>query len=428
MNNLNSDKYILWDVILRKEFFWWLIYNLKIKNYKQINKDAYLILRLLNKPLSRDEIILNLKYNGLKIENIDLDNFLTHFLIDSEIIKYNWNNHKTKSMMFFDNIEFENMRTDHLNFPTNVSIYITQRCPKTCKHCVTRANPNAPCDDELNKEQWINVLKNIRKNWWTTIVFSWGEPMIKEWIFDIIEEADKLNLSILLLSDFDWINEEIVNRIKNLKNLEDFQISLDWASNETHDWIRWNGSFQKAMYRMNLLKKAWIKYTVSTVIHKKNLPELDKIVKLVKELWATYHYVSPLSPYGRWKIMDKFLLSEEELKILWQSYIKYISEWTIKSRNAYWINNVDKVNDADFSPFKKSLTLISNWFYNFSIKWQWDCYLDSKLWSDKILKLWNILEDDLLNIWNNPILDKIRWTYKENKSIYINQENLNNYI
>ena len=53
-------KYKLWNIILRKEFFWWIIYNLTIKNYKQINKDAYLILRLLKFPLTLEDLICGL--------------------------------------------------------------------------------------------------------------------------------------------------------------------------------------------------------------------------------------------------------------------------------------------------------------------------------------------------------------------------------
>jgi MoaA/NifB/PqqE/SkfB family radical SAM enzyme len=67
-------------------------------------------------------------------------------------------------MLFFDDVTYSDMKTDRLNAPTNMSIYITQRCPKACKHCVSRSAPNALDNDELNKEQWFNVLKDIRKS------------------------------------------------------------------------------------------------------------------------------------------------------------------------------------------------------------------------------------------------------------------------
>ena len=420
-------KYKLWNIILRKEFFWWIIYNLTIKNYKQINKDAYLILRLLKFPLTLEDLICELKKDDLDIDIKELEKFINDFTKDNTIVIDN-DNIDYESMIFFDNIEYNEMKTDRLNAPTNMSIYITQRCPKACKHCVSRSAPNAPHNDELDKEQWFKVLNDIRKSWVTTIVISWWEPMIKENIFDILEEADRLKLSIILLSDYDEMSEDIAEKIKNIKNLEDFQVSLDWATKDIHDWMRWEWSFDKAMKRMKLLTNAWIKYTVSSVMHKKNLSEMTDMVNLVKNLWATFHYISPLSPYWRWTLLKDYLLNDDELKILWQSYIKYMRDWLLKNRNSFWIKNIDKANDPNFHPFKKSLTLISNWFYNFSIKWQWDCYLDSKLWSSKTLKLWNILDNNLLEIWNNPSLDKIRWTYWDNRSIYINEEKLINYV
>ncbi|MDD2907127.1 MAG: radical SAM protein [Candidatus Gracilibacteria bacterium] len=422
-----NTKFKLGNIILRKEFFGGIIYNHTIKNYKQINKDAYLILRLLNKPLTINELINTLKLSDLDIEIQDLEKFFNDFSKDKTII-VDSDESDSEAMIFFDNIDYKDMKTDRLNAPTNMSIYITQRCPKACKHCVSRSAPNAPHDYELNKEQWFKVLKDIRNSGVTTIVISGGEPMIKENIFDIIEEADRLKLSLILLSDYDEMTENIANRIKNIKNLEDFQVSLDGATEKTHDWMRGEGSFEKSKKRMKLLANAGIKYTVSSVIHKNNLFELESMVKLVNELGATFHYISPLSPYGRGFFMNKYLLSDDELKILGQSYIKYVRDGLVRTRNSYWVNNVGKADDKDFHPFKKSLTLISNGFYNFSVKWQGDCYLDSKLGSSGTLKLGNVLENSILEIWNNPKLDKLRGTYGENKSIYINEENINNYI
>ena len=88
------------------------------------------------------------------------------------------------------------------------------------------------------------------------------------------------------------MSEDIAEKIKNIKNLEDFQVSLDWATKDIHDWMRWEWSFDKAMKRMKLLTNAWIKYTVSSVMHKKNLSEMTDMVNLVKNLWATFHYIS----------------------------------------------------------------------------------------------------------------------------------------
>jgi len=69
-------KYKLWNIILRKEFFWWIIYNLDIKNYIQINKDAYLILTLLKNPLTINELTNKLKEKWFEIDNEKLKDFL----------------------------------------------------------------------------------------------------------------------------------------------------------------------------------------------------------------------------------------------------------------------------------------------------------------------------------------------------------------
>jgi len=104
-------KYKLWNIILRKEFFWWIIYNLTIKNYKQINKDAYLILRLLKFPLTLEDLICELKKDDLDIDIKELEKFINDFTKDNTIVIDN-DNIDYESMIFFDNIEYNEMKTD----------------------------------------------------------------------------------------------------------------------------------------------------------------------------------------------------------------------------------------------------------------------------------------------------------------------------
>lgn len=68
--------------------------------------------------------------------------------------------------------------------------------------------------------------------------------------------------------------------------------------------------------------------------------------------------------------MLKDLLNDAELRIFGQTYLRLITEGVISTRNSFWAKSANKIYDPLFHPFKDSLTLISNGFYNFSIKWQ----------------------------------------------------------
>lgn len=223
-----------------------------------------------------------LKKDDLDIEESDLLKFIRDFQKDKTIVEFDGIS-KTH-LVFFDEKPFEEMSTDHLNAPTNLSIYITQKCTKACRHCVSDSTPSAHTEDELKKDQWIPVLKHLRAAGITTLVFSGGEPLTKEGIFDILQEADKLNFSIILLTDFDDISQEHIDKIKSIRNLEDLQVSLDGASAEIHDWIRGVGSFEKSMRRMRMLRESGVVYTISSVIHKNNLNQIEDMARLGNEL------------------------------------------------------------------------------------------------------------------------------------------------
>lgn len=404
-------------IIIRKEWFGCLVCNTYSGQFFQFNEDTFEILKELKKLLTAKEMQRNLKQKELIISLKDLESFLQEMHND-EIVTLN--NRPQGAMVFFE--DKHPLRKDCLVSPSSVTIYITNVCSKTCKHCVTKASPLASQDTEYTPEKWFLILKKLRDFGVCALVFTGGEPFLKDGIFDILKKADEMNFSISILSDFDNINSKHIALLKNLHHLVDFQISLDGKSETVHDAIRGKGSFHKALRRMKLLQNHNITYTISTTINNRNINEIDEIVDISKKYGAKYLYLNPLAPYGRAKeTMQDWLLSEDQLYWLGKKYLRLTASGEIDPGNPFWKENVSKIEDDQFYPFKGALTAVSLGIYNFSIGSTGECYLDSKMKSENILYLGNALTDNLETMWHNTKLNHLREHYSSAPFTFIDQ-------
>lgn len=411
-------KHQLKNAVLRKEYFGGLLANLDERTYHQINEDGFNILKLMTSPISGSELhqALNKEYD-IPIEELE-----TFIRIMSEINIITNQEGTCYSKIYFDDIK--DCPRDHLNAPTSVSIYITQFCPKECRHCITRSSPYVDRSSELSTEQWKIAIDKLRAYGCLSIVFTGGDCLSRKDIFEILHYAESQKFMIAILTDYDGITHEQLREISTLKNLIDVQISLDGGTSKTHDWMRGEGSFEKSLKRMQKLKDHGIGFTVASAIYNKNFHEIDDIVGICNKYGANHLYLNPLCPYGRGVDMKENLLSEDQLYSLGQKYLRLIQDKKISSGNPFWEENITNIGNPEFNPFGNTFDHVSTGFFNLAINWQGDCYLDSKFSSEKNLCLGNIDRNEIDDIWNNPILFNVRKKYQETGDIFINKFDL----
>lgn len=309
--------------------------------------------------------------------------------------------------------------------PSSVTLYSTDFCPKHCRHCATESHPNInPCD-ELSLSSWIEIIHNLRKSGVISLVVSGGEPLAIPHTMQILREADELQFGLTLLTDYDDISEQQISDIKSLKHPLYIQTSLDGSSSESHDFLRGNGSFSKTLRRLSLLKKANIAFTVAVAVHKKNIGELDQIAELAHQHGASFVYLNAVAPYGRAKkTMQKFILSDDELKYMAQKCLSWTANGKIKTRNPFWKSELNHLGDNEYHPLSGTINAMSLGIYNFTINSKGDCYLDAKQRAENFLLLGNILKTDILTMWNDPRLEKLRSLHTQKKFTFAEQSEI----
>jgi radical SAM protein with 4Fe4S-binding SPASM domain len=146
---------------------------------------------------------------------------------------------------------------------------------------------------ELSTEQWKDVIKDASRLGAQTIVFSGGEPLLREDIYELIAFARKNNLSACVTSNGYLIDERTALKLSEVK-VNVVNVSVEGAR-QTHDFLRGAGSFDKAISALNNLKKYKIESTVAATVSKYNYKDMLYILEIARGCGATTVRLQPFN-------------------------------------------------------------------------------------------------------------------------------------
>jgi len=407
------------NVTIRREYFGCLSFNSLNGQYRQFNKDAYSIFSMLNRGVILADLMNLLKAQGFTLSIEALASFLSVGVADGLLQLTETLDDNVGSLFDYNETE---LQCTHLAAPSSCTLYVTERCTKSCLHCVVRSDPTPR--EELSTDQFVYILEQLRRMGVFSVIITGGEPLLRPDIADVLNAANNLGLGISLLTDYDAIDEKHFKLFARLPRLHYIQTSLDGAAASSHDFIRGKGAFKKTLRRLQLLAEHNIQYTISVAVSKRNLHELDAIVDLYHKYKARYLYLNPLAPYGRAKRISDLVLDTEELRFLSWKYYDLIKTKKVNSGNAYWesLKHDDMVDHPNL--FEGAIEAMSIGRYNLSIGARGEVHLDSKMKSENLLYLGSALHDDLWNLWQSPKLGPLRATRPINQPALITHSQL----
>lgn len=212
-------------------------------------------------------------------------------------------------------------RNELMNSPRLIYLFfeLTDACNLSCLHCGSSACPQNKtylpvCDIE-------RVLQSVASRYNPAeimVCLTGGEPLLHRDFFKISAYAKELGFSCGMTTNATLITEEIAHKmIPN--GMRSVTVSLDGLE-DSHDWFRNStGSFTKTVSGIKNLMHATrgaISTQITTVVHKKNFHELDRIYDLVVSLGVASWRVINLEPIGRALDHRDLLLNASELRFL----------------------------------------------------------------------------------------------------------------
>ncbi len=208
---------------------------------------------------------------------------------------------------------------------------VTRACQLKCVHC--RADAQLTADPrELTHKEGIKLIDEIYEMNNPMLVFTGGDCMMREDLFDLADYAVKKGMRVSMTpSATPNVTKEKMKRAKEV-GLSRWGFSLDAPIAEIHDKFRGTpGSFDLTIEKINYLNELQMPLQINTVISRYNYDHLEEMAKLVGELKAVMWYIFLLVPTGRGQIEDCLTPVEHEKVFKWLYDLSKTAPYDIKT-------------------------------------------------------------------------------------------------
>jgi putative heme d1 biosynthesis radical SAM protein NirJ1 len=191
----------------------------------------------------------------------------------------------------------------------------TKTCNLKCKHCYASSD-NKQYDGELTLEESKKFIDDLKDFNVPALLFSGGEPLMKENILDLLDYASKRKIRSTISTNGTLLDKNTCKSLKKI-NLGYVGVSLDGIGSN-HDKFRGvKGAFDSSLKGIRNCIEVGQKVGLRFTINKNNYKELEDIFKLIKEekipRVCFYHLV--YSGRGS-KMVDEDISKEETRQVL----------------------------------------------------------------------------------------------------------------
>lgn len=215
------------------------------------------------------------------------------------------------------------------NIPLTGTLELTYRCPLKCRHCYlpqTQGKAAVYPKKELKTKDWKRVLREIKKAGCLYLVFTGGEPFLREDLGELCVYAAKLNFSIKVFTSGFNLKGKFLKQIKNLPI--SFELSV-YGKMRTHDKItQKRNSFKTSLLAAERLKKGGFGVKLKMPLMRANFNQAEYVFDLARKkgFGVSFDPVITSAIDGNKETL-KYRLTEKQLgTILKNDKLKLLSE------------------------------------------------------------------------------------------------------
>lgn len=166
-------------------------------------------------------------------------------------------------------------RLTHRRIPILVTLCITNKCNLRCIYCYKE---NIKADNqEFTTKQMISLIDELAQAGTKYISLNGGEALLKDGIDLIVERIKHRNMLCHLSTNGLLIKDNI----PMLKMVDSLAISIDGAK-ISNDANRGQGSFERIIQAIELLKRNRIRFHTHTVLTRNNTQAVEEIMSLAQ--------------------------------------------------------------------------------------------------------------------------------------------------
>lgn len=204
----------------------------------------------------------------------------------------------------------------------------TRACNLECPHCRASAGRKRS-SEELTTDEAKRFIQSVASFSKPILVFSGGEALVREDIYELIQYAAESGLKSTLASNASLITKEAALKLKE-SGIKVIAVSIYGSIAKAHDaFCGQEGVFEKSLEGIQNLKSAGIGLQINTTITKRNLPELEAIGKFAIIQGALSYHVFFLVPVGRGKAMEGDEITPREYENAFNRLYDFKSNFSI---------------------------------------------------------------------------------------------------
>jgi len=174
----------------------------------------------------------------------------------------------------------------------------TARCNLQCVHC-RRMDEGGDASGDLTGGEARQMIADLAAHWpGLILVFSGGEPLMRDDTLDLAREARGRGLAAALATNGTLVTPALAARIAEA-GFRRVSVSLDGAAAATHDAIRGQaGSFDAALRGLRLVRDAAVPVQINMSITRRNAAELEPMFRLAEAERVAALHIFIVVPVG----------------------------------------------------------------------------------------------------------------------------------
>ncbi len=178
--------------------------------------------------------------------------------------------------------------------------YLTEGCNLACRHCwlAPRLQAKGSQYPTLPVEAFEQAIREAKPLGLGGIKLTGGEPLLHPYFVRLLEIARREELRLTIETNGLLCTPALAAEIAKCKPF--VSVSLDGVNAETHEWVRGvAGAFEQAKQAIRHLVASGVRPQVILSIMRRNMDQVDAVIRLAEELGAASVKFNVIQPIAR---------------------------------------------------------------------------------------------------------------------------------
>lgn len=288
----------------------------------------------------------------------------------------------------------------NLKGPYHVDFEVTSKCNLRCNFCSSiQTGHMEPQTADLNTDETLHIIDKLAENEVLSIFITGGEPLIRGDLPQILKRCYERSTSPELVTNAQFADKNMSPRLKDA-GLSGVQVSLQGPESIHNSITNVPESYEKTIDGIKNLREEGMNIVLSSVITKENYMVIPHLFEEMceKNLLDSYRTLR-LMPLSR--DILKLVAPPTEVKKMNVEIKRIAKTYDVKLWDLY--SGLEK--GEKHIPYSQAMCKAG--------KTKFDILSDGSVVPCMVFKgrdfvVGNILEDDIEDLWNHPIMKELR--------------------